>query len=466
MPKYIVNGKTYNIPDDKIEGFERKYPDANVEYNNDGKTYHIPIKKREGFLKQYPNAVAGSFNQPTQPTQQESAPITTPQPNEEEYIKGFGAGVKQGTQQLGTGLKYAGGEALDLVSQTAKDNADALAALEQMQAEGKDVAEETKTDAKSVLLPLLGHSGPAIDMVSRLFGKKNPIANANAEVATDRTIRRALKETNGDVEAAKALLAERANEQTTADIWKEEAAQKMNEAKPTKGFGAWVGNMVPQMAGTLAGLGLSAVTKSPVPAQVLGLGQMGALTASTAGASMKEARDAGATNGEVWATGLADAAVELATEAIPFKRYISPLVNQARIKVVKEMADAVLDGKSPARNELQELLAKANEQLGGKLFSNKNVWDYIEDVGAEGLSEFAAEALQTITPMIYAEPENYPTLWEVVNNGVEGLKGGIFMGAVLGGASNAATNKAQRDRRKQQGFVDVAEVKFSDEQND
>ena len=463
MPKYIVNGKTYNIPDDKVEGFERKYPDANVEYNNDGKTYHIPINKREGFLKQYPNAVAGSFDQPTQ---QESAPIATPQPNEEEYIKGFGAGVKQGTQQLGAGLKYAGGEALDLVSQTAKDNADALAALEQMQAEGKDVAEETKTDAKSVLLPLLGHSSPAIDMVSRLFGKKNPIANANAEVATDRTIRRALKETNGDVEAAKALLAERANEQTTADIWKEEAAQKMNEAKPTKGFGAWVGNMVPQMAGTLAGLGLSAVTKSPVPAQVLGLGQMGALTASTAGAAMKEARDAGATNGEVWATGLADAAVELATEAIPFKRYISPLVNQARTKVAKEMVDAVLDGKSPARNELQELLTKANEQLGGKLFSKKNVWDYIEDVGAEGLSEFTAEALQTITPMIYAEPENYPTLWEVVNNGVEGLKGGIFMGAILGGASNAATNKAQRDRRKQQGFVDVAEVKFSDEQND
>lgn len=463
MPKYIVNGKTYNIPDDKVEGFERKYPDANVEYNNDGKTYHIPINKREGFLKQYPNAVAGSFDQPTQ---QESAPIATPQSNEEEYIKGFGAGVKQGTQQLGAGLKYAGGEALDLVSQTAKDNADALAALEQMQAEGKDVAEETKTDAKSVLLPLLGHSSPAIDMVSRLFGKKNPIANANAEVATDRTIRRALKETNGDVEAAKTLLAERANEQTTADIWKEEAAQKMNEAKPTKGFGAWVGNMVPQMAGTLAGLGLSAVTKSPVPAQVLGLGQMGALTASTAGAAMKEARDAGATNGEVWATGLADAAVELATEAIPFKRYISPLVNQARTKVAKEMVDAVLDGKSPARNELQELLTKANEQLGGKLFSKKNVWDYIEDVGAEGLSEFTAEALQTITPKIYAEPENYPTLWEVVNNGVEGLKGGIFMGAILGGASNAATNKAQRDRRKQQGFVDVAEVKFSDEQND
>lgn len=491
MPKYIVNGKTYNIPDDKIEGFERKYPDANIEYNNEGKTYHIPISKRDGFLKQYPNAVEGTFTGQTEPQPMFSATATpfkqnnsvAPAPSEkpeeekvftntpsatteEEYIRGFGKGVKQGTQQLGAGLKYAGGEALDLISETSKDNADALAALEQMQAEGRDVVQETKTDAKSVLLPLLGHSGSAIDMVARIFGKKNPIANANAEVATDRTIRKALKETGGDVEAAKALLAERANEQTTADVWREEAAATMNEAKPTKGFGAWVGNMIPQMVGTTAGLGLSAVTKSPLPAQILGLGQMGALTASTAGASMKEARDAGATNGEVWATGLTDAVIELATEAIPFKGYLSPLLKQAKAKTAKAMADAVLDGKSPARKELQDLLTKANEQLGGKLFTKENAAKYIDDVLKEGASEFAAEALQTITPMLYAEPENYPTLWEVFSNGVEGLKGGIFMGAVLGGASNAATNKAQRDRRKEQGFVDVAEVKFSNEQND
>ena len=43
MPKYVVNGRTYNIPDDKIEGFERKYPNATVEYHNEGKTYQIPL---------------------------------------------------------------------------------------------------------------------------------------------------------------------------------------------------------------------------------------------------------------------------------------------------------------------------------------------------------------------------------------------------------------------------------------
>ncbi|MBR6806149.1 MAG: hypothetical protein IKM47_06515 [Bacteroidaceae bacterium] len=56
MPIYRVNGKTYNIPDDKVEGFEAKYPDATVEYHNEGKRYAIPLDKRVGFLSRYPNA--------------------------------------------------------------------------------------------------------------------------------------------------------------------------------------------------------------------------------------------------------------------------------------------------------------------------------------------------------------------------------------------------------------------------
>lgn len=60
MPKYIVKGKTYDIPDDKVSGFETKYPDAKVEYHNDGKKYQIPLSKRGGFLKKYPNAFYGA----------------------------------------------------------------------------------------------------------------------------------------------------------------------------------------------------------------------------------------------------------------------------------------------------------------------------------------------------------------------------------------------------------------------
>ena len=73
MPKYIVNGKTYNIPDDKVAGFETKYPDAAVEYHNEGKTYQIPLSKREGFLKKFPNA---SFDTATQEVEQPEQPAT------------------------------------------------------------------------------------------------------------------------------------------------------------------------------------------------------------------------------------------------------------------------------------------------------------------------------------------------------------------------------------------------------
>ena len=56
MPKYIVNDKTYNIPDEKVGAFESKYPDARIVYYNEGKTYKLPLGKREGFLKAYPDA--------------------------------------------------------------------------------------------------------------------------------------------------------------------------------------------------------------------------------------------------------------------------------------------------------------------------------------------------------------------------------------------------------------------------
>ena len=59
MPKYKVNGKLYDIPEDKVEKFESKYPNATVEYHNEGTTYMIPLSKREKFESKYPNATLG-----------------------------------------------------------------------------------------------------------------------------------------------------------------------------------------------------------------------------------------------------------------------------------------------------------------------------------------------------------------------------------------------------------------------
>ena len=54
MPIYKTNGKTYNIPDDKVEAFEKRYPNAEVEiYDNDGAAYSLPLPKRGSFQKKY-----------------------------------------------------------------------------------------------------------------------------------------------------------------------------------------------------------------------------------------------------------------------------------------------------------------------------------------------------------------------------------------------------------------------------
>lgn len=56
MPTYHRNGKTYNIPDSEVEGFEKTYPDATQKYEANGKNYNIPVSERSGFLSTYKNA--------------------------------------------------------------------------------------------------------------------------------------------------------------------------------------------------------------------------------------------------------------------------------------------------------------------------------------------------------------------------------------------------------------------------
>lgn len=54
MPTYRANGNRYNIPDDKIQDFERRYPESKVEmYDGEGKKYAIPLSKRNKFQQRY-----------------------------------------------------------------------------------------------------------------------------------------------------------------------------------------------------------------------------------------------------------------------------------------------------------------------------------------------------------------------------------------------------------------------------
>jgi N12 class adenine-specific DNA methylase len=79
MPVYKANGKTYNIPDDKIEAFEKRYPNAEVEiYDNDGAAYSLPLSKRSNFQKKFDK---WSYSKP-----ESAAPQETPTDSSETAV--------------------------------------------------------------------------------------------------------------------------------------------------------------------------------------------------------------------------------------------------------------------------------------------------------------------------------------------------------------------------------------------
>ena len=377
------------------------------------------------------------------------------------YATGFGQGFRQGIKGLGHGIQHFGGEVLNLFTGSTIDEEKALERIAELELDGIDI--------ESAIAPLdkvqrqvyeITLSNGDVQLSGITDEQKQYAQMALEKDAINKTIREYIEKA-GSLEEAKSMLAVRANEETQGDKWIKQAAKGLAELKPTKGFGAWVGNLAPQMIPAAVSIGVGAVTKNPKLTQGIGMAGMSAMTVSTAGMSMNEAREAGATGLQTWAVGIADGAIEFVTEKIPFNRYTSRVLSGVKKKVGSDLSEAITNSPQ-ARNELERLLQEANKRLGGKLFNGKNVKDFAGDIVAEGLSEFTAEALQTITPMIYENPEDYPTIGEILRNGWEGAKAGVFMGSVLGGASKTMEHYQHRNRRKEQGFVDIVEFKTED----
>lgn len=453
MPKYIVNGKTYNIPDDKVAGFESRYPNATVEYHTEDKTYQIPLSKRNGFLKRFPNASYNALvEQPATQTSEkplvptygkpEQSPVAMSaqqQQSEPEYVEGFGEGFKQGWQGLVSGSKYFAGEIANAFSGSSMDDKNALGRWDELQKRGVDIA--AATDMKKWGEDAMVNDGGTLRALTQ------------QEKLDYETIQKAIQEAGGDLDKARKLMEQRAKETTWGDSLKQEAAEEMNQMKPTKGFGAWVGNLAPQMIPSAAALALAYFTKNPKWAKMVGNIGMAGMTASTAGSTMKEARDAGASDMQVWGAGVADGTIEYLTEKLPFDKLTNRIFGNTKKKLSREIADGLADNPQ-TRDEMERLLGEAANRAG---LNWKQVGkSVLAQTTAEGLSEAAAGTLQTATQMIYQEPENYPTLYDYVTNAWEGTKAGMFMGAVLG-APVPLAQKVQNDkRRKKQGEVYVA----------
>ena len=270
-------------------------------------------------------------------------------------------------------------------------------------------------------------------------------------------IQEALQKTNGNVDEAYKLLGKESSKETWGDKISREARAELAKQRPTEGFAAWAGGMLPQMIGTGAGIVASLNPYTRWLSPLLGRANMALLTGATSGMSMAEARDYGASEGDIWKTGIIDAAIEYGTEKLPFERYFGKIQNATKSVIGKSIAKATVDNDA-VQNELSELLQRVGKEFGAGLFSKKNISEYLKDVGTEGVSEFMAEALQTISPMVYQNPEDYPTLMEILESGWEGAKGGLFMGAFLGAGSKYSANRIHNQRRKSQGNVTFADT--------
>ena len=270
----------------------------------------------------------------------------------------------------------------------------------------------------------------------------------------DLMIAEAFKQADGDVNEARRILAQKATDLSLGDRLMSYAASGLAQSKETKGFGAWLGQQIPMILPTAAAIGLSASTRNPKYAEWIGKGSFGIMAASSAGEAMNQARQYGATDNEVWSAGLADAAIMYAAGKIPFNRYTGRLFNTAKNQAAKNLSAALADENSLAAKEAEELFNRAAKELGSKF----NFKTYLADIAAHGATMGSMSAMQTMVPMIYEHPEDYPTLTNILENSLAGFRDGVFLGATLGAATQGMQIRNNRARWKNQGGIMFAEM--------
>lgn len=501
MPIYKVNGDTYDIPASKQEAFEKKYPDASVSYLNGSDEYEIPLSKRDAFVSKFPKATLKTYSaqqqdsfpmfddEPNAPLNAYSKPINQSQ-NQPEQDDNVETNFFKGLHQTNKNIWQAGlwhslrGEIANLFTGSSREEQAALNDIEYLESVGIDPREYLADVEDAEFQKLYGMNREQFDALDKSERRRlaKDAASRQSELSKDAikalekerkqrqgvidAYQDALAEAGGDLDKAKEILRAKAEDKTWGDEQIEKANAIYAENKELQGAAKW-GGLLASAIPSAAALGLSYLTKGKTAgiskwlnkaAKLSGNAGMAGMSAGTAGLSMIEARQHGATNWETWTTGIADGLIEFITEKIPFDKLTKPVLTAAKTRTTKALMDAMRRVDGPGRKELEKLLTEANKKLGGKLLNGKNVADWLANAATEGVSEATAEALQTVTSMIYLNPEEYPTFAEVANAAWEGAKGGIALGGVLGGAGKAVEHSLHKDRRKQQGFVNVALV--------
>ena len=353
---------------------------------------------------------------------------------------GFWAGFTSTTSQMWRDVKYFFGEAANLVANDRGDVLDAISALDKY---GEDA--ETKLIAGTL------HNMGLLGMLM-FDGDEAGASEGAGRILADCIVKG--KDGRIDIDATRAaLLAKLKTTYSWGDRTMRDNVYNTAMAKQVEGDAAWWGQQVAQLVPTTAAIVVGVTTKNPALAETIGQLGMGYMCISSGSQAMQEARMYGADDNQVWTAGIVNAALEYLTEKIPFDRYTKRVFGEVKAASARKLMDAVVDVNNPAHHELQQLLESAMKELGAN--KGKIAKAYTGDLLAEGSSEFVAGVLQKASEIMYKNPEDYPTFMEILEDGVEGFKGGAAMGGIMSSVSNSATYAQADNRRRKAGVVSV-----------
>lgn len=351
---------------------------------------------------------------------------------------GFWNGFTSTMGQMWRDVKYSTGEAANLI---ADDRGDVIDAIEALDKYGEDA--ETKLVAGTLhnmgLLGMLMFDG---DEAGASEGAGRVLAGCIVRGQDGRV----------DIDATRAaLLRKLKTTYSWGDRQMRDNVYNTAMAKRVEGDAAWWGQQVAQLVPSAAAVAVGVTTRNPAAAQAIGQLGMGYMCISSGSQAMQEARLYGANENQVWTAGIVNAMLEYATEKIPFDRYTRRVFGEVKATSARRLMDAVADVNNPAHHEVQQLLEAARKELGNGTL----VKAYTGDILAEGTSEFAAGTLQKASEILYKNPEDYPTFMEILEEGIEGFKGGAAMGGIMGGVSTGTAYFEADNRRKKAGRVTV-----------
>ena len=238
----------------------------------------------------------------------------------------------------------------------------------------------------------------------------------------------------------------------------QESAIAQQSMPETSGFGAWLGSLVPMIGATATGMGLSAV--SPAAAGMWGKATMGSFAVGAAGNAMEQARMSGASDSEVLASGLAAGGIMYGMTKIPYNKFTQKAIGASTNATSKQLAEALNNPESPIYKETELLWKNARKAFGtANLFSKEHFKEWAADAVGTSANFATMGALEAAVPTIYANPDEYPALNEMLRGAVDGALDGLAFGAVTASAAISMRHSQNIKRWKDQGGIMIVGLK-------